>query len=304
MNKIKVSIVILTYNGIQDYLKETVKAILKQDCQFNYEIIAIDSESTDKTVEFLKQNSAIKLKQIKKADFSHGKTRRLGAEMAEGELVVFLTQDATPANNKWLSELTKGFEDSRVVGVCGRVLPRKEACLLKKIEVDNDLSGRTEKIIAEIKNQAEFNKLDFYEKRINYYFFNDVSSCVRKDYYLEKPPIKVAFAEDVEFAKTALADGKKIIFEPKSTVYHSHDYTLLKTYKRNFVDSEYHRKYLKIKNVPTISNVYHNVVSQIRRDAREIKKYEASNIDKIKALMYSPLIHFAEQLGQYRGNKE
>lgn len=299
----KVSIVILTYNGIKEHLKETVKAIYRQNCSFSFETIAIDSESTDGTIEFIKKNPKISLKIIPKSDFSHGKTRRLGAELAKGELVVFLTQDATPASSKWLTNLVKDFKDPEVVGVCGRVLARKNACLLKKIEVRNDLSGRDQKIIAQIKNKEEFDNLSFFEKRVNYYFFNDVSSCVRKDYFLEKPPIEVAFAEDVEFAKMALADGKKIIFEPKSIVLHSHEYTPITSYKRNFTDSKYHKDHLGIRNVPSVKHLLKNVWWQIKRDLRELNNYKASFFEKAVAIAYSPLIHFAEQLGQYRGTR-
>ncbi len=303
MSRPKISIIILTHNGIKDHLGKTLKAVFSQKLKDGFEVIAIDSESTDRTISLLKKYPAVRIKEIKKSEFGHGKTRRLGAEMAKGQLVVFLTQDATPADKHWLKNITKNFQDPEVVGVCGRVLPRKNAFLLKKIEVDNDLSGRKEKIIAQIKNQAEFDKLSFYEKRLNYYFFNDVSSCVRKDYLLSKPAIDIAFAEDVEFAKIALADGKKIIFEPESKVFHSHDYSLLKTYRRNFIDSEYHTKHLGIKNVPTIKCLLANTKHQVRRDLEQIDSYNPSFIDKTKALMYSPVIHFAEQLGQYKGTK-
>ncbi len=303
MIKPKASIIILTHNGIKDYLKKTLDSVFKQVFSGSFEVIAIDSESTDETISLLKKYPAIKIKKIKKADFGHGKTRRLGAELAKGELVVFLTQDATPVNSRWLENITRDFKDPEVVGVCGRVLPRSDACLLKKIEVNNDLSGRKEKITSQIRDKEAFKQLSFYEKRLNYYFFNDVSSCVRKSYLLSKPPIDVVFAEDVEFAKMALNDKKKIVFEPASKVFHSHDYSVLKTYQRNFVDSKYHKEFLKIKNVPTLKNVFQNTIFQIRRDFSQIDNYKPNFIDKIKAIAYSPIIHFAEQIGQYKGTK-
>ncbi|MDD5489278.1 MAG: glycosyltransferase family 2 protein [Candidatus Moranbacteria bacterium] len=304
MDKISATIFFPLLNGISDHFEETLNAVRKQKVGFPFEIVAIDTGSTDGTVEFLEKQSDIRFSQIPNSQFSHGGTRQKGAEMAKGEFVVFLTQDATPTDESWLGRVIKNFEDPEVVGVCSRVIPRKDAHILKKIEVNNDLSGRKERIEAQIKNKDDFEKLSFPEKRRDYYFFNDVSSAVRKDYILRNPLPAINFAEDVEFAKYALADGKKIIFEPEAVVRHSHDYKILKTFKRNLVDSEYHKKHLGIKNVPALKNVFQNVAMLVRRDWREMKKYNPSFFNILVAILYSPLIHFAEQLGQYKGTKD
>lgn len=299
--KIDVSVVFLTYNGLSDHFEETLEMVRKQKTRNSVEIIVIDSGSKDGTVEFVKKQKDIRLHEIPNSEFGHGKTRQLGAELAQGDFVVFLTQDATPANDLWLQELVDNFMDADVVGVCSRVIPRESACLLKKIEVNNDLSGRTKKIVAKIEDKNEFDKLSFSEKRAQYYFFNDVSSCVRRSYAIEKPFPDVPFAEDVEFAKIALRNGKKIVFEPSSVVCHSHDYAMKQTYKRNYVDAEYHREYLKKITVPTYKVALKNIVFCVGRDLMELKKCNASLFNKALSLLYSPIIHSAEQLGQFSG---
>jgi len=302
-NNPKVSIFFPLLNGLSDHFEETLEAVRKQKVDFLFEIVAIDSGSTDGTIEFLKKQSDIRFGEIPNSEFSHGGTRQKGAEMAKGEFVVFVTQDATPKDENWLANMVRNFEDEEVVGVCCRVIPRKDAYILKKIEVNNDLSGRTERVEAKIKNKEEFEKLSFPEKRCNYYFFNDVSSSVRRNYILQNhlPPIN--FAEDVEFAKKALDNGKKIIFEPEAIVHHSHKYEIVKTCKRNMVDSQYHKNHLGIKNVPTMKNVFQNTKMLVKRDWQEMKKYNSNSFEKLKAILYSPLIHFAEQWGQYKGTK-
>jgi len=304
MEKIKVSIFFPILNGLSDHFEETLEAVRKQKVDFRFEIITIDTGSTDGTVEFLKKQPDTRFSQIPNSQFSHGGTRQKGAEMAKGEFVAFLVQDAIPKDEHWLENLIRNFKDPEVVGVCSRVIPRKDAHILKKIEVNNDLSGRTERIEAEIKDKDDFERLSFSEKRRDYYFFNDVSSAVRRDYILQNPLPPINFAEDVEFAKKALADGKKIIFEPEAIVRHSHEYEIVKSYKRNLIDSQYHREHLGIKNVPAMKNVFQNVAMLARRDWCEIKKYSPSLFEKISAIIYSPLIHFAEQWGQYKGTKD
>lgn len=302
-NDPKVSIFFPLLNGVSDHFEETLEAVRNQKIDFPFEIIAIDTGSIDGTVEFLKKQSDIRFSEIPNSEFSHGGTRQKGAEMAEGKFVVFLTQDATPKDENWLTNIIRNFDDLEVVGVCCRVIPRKDAHILKKIEVNNDLSGRTERIEAQTKNKEAFEELNFPEKRCNYYFFNDVSSAVRKEYIMQNPLPSINFAEDVEFAKKALADGKKIIFEPEAVVCHSHKYEIIKTYKRNLIDSQYHKDNLGIKNVPTMKNVFQNTKMLVKRDWREMKKYKANRFEKLSAMFYSPIIHFAEQWGQYKGTK-
>jgi len=304
MNEIHATIFFPLLNGISDHFKETLESVRNQRVDFPFEIIAIDSGSTDGTVEFLKKQPDIRFGEIPDSEFSHGGTRQRGAEMAKGEFVIFLTQDATPKDENWLANMVKNFEDPEVVGVCCRVIPREDAHILKKIEVNNDLSGRTERIEAKIENEEGFEKLSFPEKRRNYLFFNDVASAVRRSYILQNPFPSINFAEDVEFAKHALANGKRIIFEPEAVVCHSHKYEILKTYKRNLIDSQYHREHLGIKNVPAMKNVFQNVAMLIRRDWREMKKYHPGFFEKLSAILFSPPIHFAEKWGQYRGTKE
>lgn len=300
----KISIIILSYNGISDHLKETLDAVFMQKTDYTFEILVIDSGSVDGTIEFLRENKNLRLHQIPNSEFGHSKTRQLGAELVDGDIAVFLTQDAVPMDNLWLQNLVENFSDKDVVGVCSRVLPRRDANVLKKIEVMSDLSARSERIEAQLGDNETDSDLSFGEKRRRYYFFNDVSSAIRRKFLLENPFPDVEFAEDVEFAKVALSKGKRIVFEPTSAVLHSHKYEILKTYKRNFVDAIYHREFLGVKSVPSFYRFIFNILYLIRRDIIEIDNYGVAFFEKLKAFAYSPVIHFAEQLGQYNGSNK
>ena len=50
-------------------------------------------------------------------EFSHGGTRNLLVERASGAHVAFLTQDAVPADERWLARLLEGFELADDVGL-------------------------------------------------------------------------------------------------------------------------------------------------------------------------------------------
>src|SRR5580700_7372131 len=109
----KATIVLLTFNA-KPWVRELVEGALNQKTDFDYEILAIDSGSKDGTVEILqdydKKEKRVRLHQIPNSEFGHGKTRNYAAKMAKGEFVVYLTHDAVPAADYWLSEMLKPFD--------------------------------------------------------------------------------------------------------------------------------------------------------------------------------------------------
>ncbi len=71
----------------------------------------VDSGSTDGSVDIAERHGAL-VHRIDKSEFSHGGTRNLLMELASGDHVAFLTQDATPASPRWLAALLEGFEQA------------------------------------------------------------------------------------------------------------------------------------------------------------------------------------------------
>ena len=74
------------------------------------ELIIIDYGSTDNTLNTAK-SYPVKIIKIQPEEFGHGKTRNLGANLANGTHIVYLTQDAIPYSINWLKELTEPFKD-------------------------------------------------------------------------------------------------------------------------------------------------------------------------------------------------
>ncbi len=99
----KVSIVILTKNG-GNLFEESIRMIFSQQINFSYEVVIVDSGSTDGTLEFLKKYP-VRIFYIKSEEFSFGKTRDFGFEQAQGEYIVSLSQDMVPKDGEWLQKL-------------------------------------------------------------------------------------------------------------------------------------------------------------------------------------------------------
>src|SRR5262249_29991910 len=91
------------------------------------EVVVVDSGSTDGSIELARDFGAL-VHEIPPSEFSHGASRNLGASLAQGELLVFISQDAYPVDAHWLESLAAPLRrDAQVAGVYGRQLPHEGA---------------------------------------------------------------------------------------------------------------------------------------------------------------------------------
>lgn len=223
----RASIIILTKNAGRGF--EKLLNRIQSQTYKDFDVVVVDSGSTDSTIEISESYGCI-IKIIKPEDFHHSRTRNLGAELAEGEYLVYITQDSMPSDNFWLENLLSPFNDDNVAGVYGRQIAYSGAKPMDKFFYSyfypNEFKVLTKN---DIKNEKEF-----YVRNV---FVSDVNSCYRKDVFMEiKFKEDIIMAEDKDFAIRALLKGYKIIYEPKVVVYHSHNYGIISGFKRRFKD--------------------------------------------------------------------
>ncbi|MFX0149029.1 MAG: glycosyltransferase family 2 protein [Candidatus Hodarchaeota archaeon] len=110
--KPKISVVIPTYNE-ENLIKETLLAVKKQICTFNYEIIVVDGQSTDNTVSIAKNFAKVYVSPQK------GKAYQLNyaAKKASGDLFLFLDAD-TLMNPFFLQKISEVFERNENLFAC------------------------------------------------------------------------------------------------------------------------------------------------------------------------------------------
>lgn len=114
-----ISIIIRTFNEekhIGKLLEETNKQSISSDI---FEIILVDSGSTDSTVEIAKRFNVV-LVQISPEDFSFGYSLNRGIEKSNGELCVFTSAHCYPVNEYWLENLISPFKDDKIALVYGK----------------------------------------------------------------------------------------------------------------------------------------------------------------------------------------
>ena len=217
-----VTVVIPAYNG-GDLLRECVNSILQQLTTFSFDILIVDSSSTDGSLENLLSSQRVRIKRIKQCDFGHGKTRNLAAELSESEYIAYLTQDAVPANKYWLQNLVRPMlDDAEIAGVFGAHMAHPFHSPLTALDMQNHfynwlLANHSTPI-------RRFRHSAISESQDHERFYSDNNSCLRRAAWREIPYPDVAYGEDQLWAELILNAGFKKAFSPMAIVHHSHEY--------------------------------------------------------------------------------
>lgn len=197
-----------------------------------YEIIIIDSSSTDTTIELARSFGATVLV-IPKESFDHGSTRTLAAKEASGDILVYITQDAIPVKELSIENLIKPFHDDEKVGAAyGRQLPRLGAG-----PVEAHARFFNYPPISQVKTMSDSSKLG-----IKTAFISNSFAAYRRTALLSVGgfPSNTILSEDTYVAAKMLLADWKIAYCAEAQVYHSHNYGFIEEFKRYFDIGVFH----------------------------------------------------------------
>jgi rhamnosyltransferase len=300
-----ITIVLLTKNG-ERYLGEVLEAIFAQRVDLPFEVLAIDSGSRDRTKEIL-SSYPVRFIEIPPYEFNHGETRNLGARLAHPDThyLVYLSQDATPADEGWLAALIEPMrEDEQVAGVFSRHLPRPSASpsLVRQL-LTRWQTGGTERLV----KRMPVSRDDFEANRFFYIYFSNTSSAIRRSVWEQIPFRPLLFGEDADWAERVLLAGYILVFEPRSKVFHSHDYGLLELFREN---ADYAAAFQERFGPPAyrafgLRAVLRGMIRESWEDWRFIWRHlhfcEQPLRRRLFWMLYSPAWHLAVGLGTYCG---
>lgn len=195
----------------------------------------VDSGSTDGTVELARRYGAA-VHGIDAAEFNHGATRNLGISLSRGKFVALVVQDALPLDGRWLAAMVEDLErDERVAGVYGRQISHPESGALTRVVVDNRPTASPERQEQFVPEGEEYAGLP-PQTRWRLASFDNVSSCLRRSVWEELPFERTGFGEDLRWGKRVVEAGHKLVYEPRSTVLHSHERGALYELRRHYVN--------------------------------------------------------------------
>jgi rhamnosyltransferase len=211
-------------------LAQTLTAVTAQRVDRPLELLVADSGSTDGSPELARSYGAAII-DVSPEEFSHGGTRNLLARMASGSHIAFITQDAVPADERWLTRLLDGFGLADDVGlVFGPYWARPQASAMVRRELDQwfaSLSDGGPRLERGLPSPDDPDLV----RRV---FFTDANGCIARAAWERVPFREVDYAEDHVLARDMLAAGYAKVYRPDAPVVHSHNYRPLEQFRRSF----------------------------------------------------------------------
>jgi len=213
------SIIILTLNA-----EKEIENILQKLNFDKYNILIIDSESDDDTVKIC-QNYNCQIEVIKRSDFNHGVTREYARALTDSEIVIFMTQDAIPSNQKVIDILIEPIKDGKASVSYARQMPKEKANIFESFPREFNYGDKSH--IRSIQNVDDFGV---------YTFFCSNSCAAWSNSALDEiGGFKNTLTNEDYFAcAELLINGYKVAYVSEAVVTHSHKYTLLQEFQRMF----------------------------------------------------------------------
>ncbi len=226
----KIDIVIPTYKPDKAFI-ELIEKLCRQTIEIN-RIIVMNTE--EKYYEKLKFEAGIserfrecvEVHHLSKLEFDHGGTRHMGIQKSDADIVVLMTQDAMPADEGLIANLVRALEGENIAAAYARQLAAPDHSELEHIVRNFNYP----------ENSHVRTKADIPEKGIKTYFCSNVCAAYKRDIYEKLGGFirHTIFNEDMIYAAGAVKAGYGIAYAADACVYHSHDYTNMQQFHRNF----------------------------------------------------------------------
>ena len=211
----KVSIIIVNYNG-KELLQKCLDSLLNVKYD-NFEIILVDNNSTDGTVEFITKNhpSIILIKLDSNKGFAE--PNNIAAKIAKGEYLLFLNNDTVVTHN-FISEMVKVMETDKKIAICQSLLLKPDGSI--------DSSGDFIDNLGVVYNSKT--KIDEIREVSS---AKGASMLVRSDIFKKLNGFDQKFFvtfEDVDLCWRSWILGYRVLIIPASIVYHVGGITIKK----------------------------------------------------------------------------
>ncbi len=173
-----------------------------------------------------KYAETVSLTHIGREEFDHGKTRADAVKASGADVFVMMTMDALPADKHLLEKLTAPLKEEGIAAAYARQLPKKDCNFLERFTRQFNYSEESF-----LKTEADLERLG-----IKTFFCSNVCAAYKREVYdtLGGFPTKAIFNEDMIYASRVIRAGYGIAYVAEARVFHSHNYSGLQQFHRNF----------------------------------------------------------------------
>src|SRR4030042_5309747 len=231
-----VSIIILNHNG-ESFLSNCLDSLIKLDySKDKYEIIVVDNDSKDGSVELIEKNYR-DVRLIKNSlNMGFGRANNLAVKEVSSEYIAFLNNDMR-VEKDWLSRLVHSIDADNKIVCAGAKILNWDGTLI-------DFAGGNINFMGAGVQKA-YNKPvgEICLKRSYIPFACGGSMLISREVFLEVGGFDEDYTfynEDTDLGWRLWLYGYKVILEPEAVVYHEHhgtgDKILTQTHKRAFCD--------------------------------------------------------------------
>lgn len=226
----KVDVVIPTYKPGKKFSR-LLKMLQRQTWPVG-KIIVMNTEKSFWNEHGFEGIKNLEVHHLTKEEFDHGETRNRGMRFSRADIVVFMTDDAVPADEHLIEALVKAFEQrgpegEAVIMAYARQLPDK----------DCPLAERYTRSFNYPEESCVKTRADLEQMGIKIFFASNVCCAYdREKFWFQGGFIRrTIFNEDMIFAgKALLQDDYAVAYAAGARVIHSHNYNCRQQFKRNF----------------------------------------------------------------------
>ena len=225
MENIKVDVIIPVYHPGKEF--SVLLERLTEQTAVIHRIIAMNTEENYWNKELEQKYPLLEVHHLKKSEFAHGGTRAWAAELSDAEIMVFMTQDAVPADRNLIENLVKALEKEKMIAAAyARQLPNEMCSFAERYTRSFNYPEKSY-----VRTQRD---LSLYG--IKTFFCSNVCAAYKKEIYQELGGFvrKTIFNEDMIYAGKLIQMGYGIAYAADAKVIHSHNYSCMQQFHRNF----------------------------------------------------------------------
>ncbi len=227
--KTKVDVIIPVYRPDKRFAR-LLAMLAKQTHPVN-RIILMKTERGGWNEASYRQIPNLEIHYLTKEEFDHGGTRNLGAGYSDADVMVFMTDDAVPQDNRLIGQLTAALEQrgpkrEMVAAAYARQLPAGDCRAIERYTRNFNYPDKSR-----IKTID-----DLPELGIKTYFASNVCCAYRRDVFEKQGGFagRTIFNEDMLYMAKVMKAGYAVAYAADARVIHSHNLTFMQQFRRNF----------------------------------------------------------------------